>query len=51
MSIKEEAILLRKQGKTFAEIGRELNIAKSTASAWLKDIKMTPRQTNAFSSI
>lgn len=37
---KNKAILLRKQGKSYNEIAKILDIAKSTLSLWLRDIKM-----------
>lgn len=46
MQIKEKAIKLRKEGYTYSEITKLLNlrISKSTLSVWLKDIKMTKDQ-------
>lgn len=40
-SDKGRAILLRKQGKSYNEITRILDIPKSTLSSWLKNIKMS----------
>lgn len=37
------AIKLRKHGKSYNEISRELKIAKSTLSYWLKEIKLKPK--------
>ncbi len=39
--IKKEAVTLRKQGFFYSEIAQELDIAKSTAYAWTKDIKLS----------
>lgn len=47
MRKKEEykrAVLLRKQGMTYPEIAKELSVAKSTLSLWLRDIPI-PKQT------
>lgn len=35
---KHLAILMRRQGKSYNEINKELGVAKSTLSAWLKDV-------------
>jgi len=37
---KQKAVLLRKQGYSFKEIARKLDVSKSTASIWLRDIKL-----------
>jgi len=37
---KEKAILLRKQGKSYNEITKILDVPKSTLSLWLKNVKM-----------
>lgn len=37
---KNKAILLRKQGKSYNEIAKILDISKSTLSLWLRNIKM-----------
>jgi len=39
---KQEAIQLRKLGKSYNEITKRLGIPKSTLSTWLKGIKMSP---------
>jgi hypothetical protein len=41
---REKAVLLRKQGKTYSEIRRELQIAKSTLSGWLRNYPLTEEQ-------
>lgn len=38
--LKEQAISLRKNGYSLKEISQDLNIAKSTASLWLRDIEL-----------
>ena len=40
MSTKELAIKLRKNGKSYNEINRELGVPKSTLSCWLKNIEV-----------
>jgi predicted transcriptional regulator len=42
--LKLKAIELRKKGLSYNEIGKELNVAKSTLSFWLKTIPLTPGQ-------
>jgi len=37
----EQAITLRRQGKSLNEISRELGIAKSTASLWLRNVDVS----------
>lgn len=39
--IKEKAITLRKRGYSLKEVSEHLNIAKSTASAWLSSINLS----------
>ena len=43
---RELAILLRKQGKTFPEIQKELRtgVSKGVLSYWFQDLKLTPVQ-------
>lgn len=41
---KENAIRLRKEGKTYSEIMTEIPIAKSTLSEWLKSVKLAKSQ-------
>lgn len=41
--LKFQAIDLRKQGFLFAEIARELNVAKSSVSLWTKDVELNER--------
>lgn len=43
---RQKAIDLRKQGKTYNEIKRELNISKSTLSGWLSEFPLTKDQLN-----
>jgi len=38
-----KAIKLRQQGHSFREIGEHFNISKSTASLWLRDVKMSAK--------
>lgn len=39
--IKEKAIILRKHGSSLREISETLEISKSTASLWLRDLKLS----------
>jgi hypothetical protein len=41
---KKQAILLRKQGKTYAEILNSIPVAKSTLSLWLREVGIAKRQ-------
>ena len=41
---KEEAIKLRKDGHSYSEILKEIDVAKSTLSLWLRDIGLARRQ-------
>lgn len=41
---KEKAILLRKQGKTYGEILKEVPVAKSTLSLWLREVGLSKPQ-------
>jgi orotate phosphoribosyltransferase-like protein len=47
-SIKKEAIRLRKKGRSYNEISKELGVAKSTLSLWLKGIPLTSEQRKRF---
>lgn len=38
---KEEAIKLRKEGKTYSEILKEVSVAKSTLSEWFRDVGLS----------
>lgn len=39
--MKEKAILLRKTGKSYTEIAKELNVSKTIVSIWLKKYRLT----------
>ena len=41
---KNKAVELRKQGKTFSEILKEIPVSKSSLSHWLRDINLTDEQ-------
>lgn len=41
---KLNAIELRKQGLSYREIRKSINVSKSTLSLWLKDIELTEQQ-------
>lgn len=38
---KEQAIILRKQGHSLSEISQQLNIAKSSASQWVRNVALS----------
>lgn len=42
--LKQKAIKLRKRGLSYGEIKKDVNVAKSTLSLWLKSIPLTPEQ-------
>jgi len=41
---KIEAIYMRRLGKSYGEIRKKIKVSKSTLSAWLKDIQLSPKQ-------
>ncbi len=41
---KKEAVSLRKQGKSIKEIAREIGVAKSSVSLWVRNIELTEHQ-------
>jgi hypothetical protein len=41
---KNKAIELRRQGRTFSEILKEIPVSKGSLSYWLRDIGLTPGQ-------
>jgi len=43
-ALKEQAVLLRKQGKTYSEILAHVPVAKSTLSLWLRDVGLAKAQ-------
>lgn len=49
MDLKQKAIILRQEGRTYSEITRQIgvNIPKSTLSYWLKSIKLDRSYQNA----
>ncbi|MEI7777138.1 MAG: hypothetical protein WCI52_00860 [bacterium] len=42
--LKNKAISLRKEGKVYSEILREVPVAKSTLSLWLRDVGLAKKQ-------
>ena len=46
---KEKAITLRKQGFSYSEILKQVNVAKSTLSLWLRDVGLSKKQTQKLS--
>ncbi|MES3032210.1 MAG: hypothetical protein V4699_03140 [Patescibacteria group bacterium] len=45
---KENAIALRKQGKTYSDILRAIPVAKSTLGIWLKEAKLSKAENQKF---
>lgn len=43
-NLKHKAIQLRKQGKTYSEILKQIPVAKSTLSLWLREVGLSVRQ-------
>jgi hypothetical protein len=41
---REKALELRLLGYSILEISRQLNVAKSSASTWVRDVPLTPQQ-------
>ncbi len=41
---KEKAIILRKEGKTYSEILKQVPVAKSTLTEWFREVKLTTPQ-------
>lgn len=44
ISKKEKAINLRKEGRTYSEILKEIPVAKSTLSEWFRDVSLSKKQ-------
>jgi len=42
LNLKKQAIKLRNQGLSYGEIQKQVNVAKSSLSLWLKDIELSP---------
>lgn len=49
--IFKRAVALRKKGFSYREISHKLSISKSTASLWLKDIKLSPEAHKRINSL
>jgi len=47
---KERAIVLRKSGRSYTDILKELSVAKSTLSMWLKDLPLTKQEKRSLKS-
>ncbi len=41
---KEKAVSLRREGKTYSEILKEIPVAKSTLTEWFREVKLTTPQ-------
>lgn len=50
LDFRNKAVLLRKQGYSLREIIKRLSISQSTASLWLRDIKLTDKATNRLAN-
>lgn len=48
---REQAIALRKEGKSYKEIMELVPVSKSSLSLWLRDVKLTKKQKNKLTSI
>lgn len=48
LSEKNKAIKLRKSGATYSEVLKEVSVAKSTLSLWLRDVGMSKAQKQIF---
>lgn len=46
---RAKAIALRKKGKSYREIVREVKVAKSTLSLWLRDVELSKKQNQRLS--
>jgi len=46
MKLREKilAVNLRKRGKSYSEIRKKIRVSKSTLTAWLRDIELSPNQ-------
>lgn len=48
IALKKKSIELRKKGRSYGEIKKDLNVPKSTLSYWLKDVPLTEGQKKRF---
>ena len=48
--LKERATMLRKEGKSYADILRSVPVAKSTLSLWLRNVGLSKRQQQTLSA-
>lgn len=44
LDLRQKAVQLRKEGRTYSEILSEIKVAKSTLSLWLRDVGLAKRQ-------
>lgn len=44
IELKEKALKLRKLGKSYSEIQREVDVSKDTLSRWCRDVVLSPQQ-------
>ena len=47
---RDQARELRRQGLSLGEIRRQLGVAKSSVSLWVRDIELTPEQLERLSA-
>ncbi len=46
--LRETAVAMRKEGRSYREIPAEVGVAKSTLSLWLRDVPLTEEQQRAL---
>lgn len=46
--VREKAVAMRKEGRSYREIGEVVSVAKSTLSLWLRDVPLTDEQRTAL---
>ena len=44
LKLKEKAVKFRKQGLSYSEILKQIPVAKSTLSLWLKSVNLSNKQ-------
>lgn len=50
LAAKIKAIILRRKGLSYNEILKEVDVAKTTLSVWLRDVELTPKQVDKLAS-
>ena len=46
--LREQAVAMRREGRSYREIREELGVSKSTLSLWLRDVMLTEEQRHAL---